>query len=201
MSVNAVSGPKGLVDDLREYCNQFEAVKIDAENLLVGLNDLQFNWRPSSNKWSMAECIDHLIVTGRLSIANIYHSISDARSRGLLSLGPFRYSLIEKFFVRAMEPQSRMKFKAPKVYVPSPNHSCAELRTSFIKLQDEFLLCLKESDGIDLSRVKVSNPVSKWIRFSLGQEFAFNTAHERRHLWQARQILSHPEFPGGCKSE
>jgi hypothetical protein len=195
MIVNAVPGPRGLADDLHEFCSQFEALKIDAENLLTGLNDLQFNWRPSSNSWSIAECIDHLVVTGRLSIANIYYSISEARSRGLLSPGPFRYSAIEKFFVRAMEPTSKIKFRAPKAYVPSPDHTCAELTTSFIKLQDEFLLCLKESNGIDLSRVKVSNPVSKWIRFSLGQEFALNTAHERRHLWQARRIISHPAFP------
>ena len=42
--------------------------------------------------------------------------------------------------------------------------------------------------GSDRSRTKVSNAVSRWFRLSLGQELAFDAAHERRHLWQAKRV-------------
>jgi hypothetical protein len=29
----------------------------------------------------------------------------------------------------------------------------------------------------------------------LGSGFALMAAHERRHLWQARKLMQHPEFP------
>jgi hypothetical protein len=87
-----------------------------------------------------------------------------------------------------------MRFKAPKVYLPSVARLPAEIVTSFYVLQDEFLQCIEEANGIDLSRTKVCNAVSRWFRLSLGQELAFNAAHERRHLWQATQVKQERDF-------
>jgi hypothetical protein len=42
---------------------------------------------------------------------------------------------------------------------------------------------------------RTASPFSKLLRFTLGQVFALNTAHGRRHLWQARQVRIDPGFP------
>jgi DinB superfamily len=183
-----------LVEDLQNYQRQFESIKTDAQNLLGDLNELQFNWQPSSDRWSIAQCIDHLVVTGRSSLSNIHRAVNEARSKGLLSPGPFRYGLIEKWFVRKMEPPAKMKFKAPKAYMPSAYQSHADVIARFYSLQAEFLACIEEANGIDLSRTKVSNAVSRWFRLSLGQELAFDAAHERRHLWQAGRVKEELDF-------
>jgi len=36
-------------------------------------------------------------------------------------------------------------------------------------------------------------PIMKW---SLGTMFALVLAHERRHIWQARQVRTAKDFPG-----
>jgi hypothetical protein len=41
----------------------------------------------------------------------------------------------------------------------------------------------------------MSHPSLMIFRFSLGAWFAILTGHPRRHLWQARQLISHPGFP------
>ena len=94
-----------------------------------------------------------------------------------------------------MEPRSRVKFRAPKAYLPAADRLPAEIVASFYLLQDEFLQCIEDANGIDLSRARVSNPVSNLFRLSLGQELAFNAAHERRHLWQAGRVKQEPGFP------
>jgi hypothetical protein len=38
--------------------------------------------------------------------------------------------------------------------------------------------------------------MNKWLLFSLGSGFAFMAAHERRHLWQTKQIIAMKGFPG-----
>jgi hypothetical protein len=43
--------------------------------------------------------------------------------------------------------------------------------------------------------LRVNNAVSRWFRLSLGQELAFNIAHERRHLWQAEKVKEIADFP------
>ena len=89
-----------LVEDLQNYHRQFELIKTDAQNLLGDLSELQFNWQPGADRWSIAQCMDHLVVTGRSSLLNIHLAINESRSKGLFSPGPFRYGLIEKWFVR-----------------------------------------------------------------------------------------------------
>src|SRR5229473_155159 len=116
-----------LVEDLQNYHRQFESIKTGAQNLLGDLNALQFNWQPGGDRWSIAQCIDHLVVTGRSSVSNIHLAVNEARSRGFFSPGPFRYGLIEKWFVRRMEPPAKMKFKAPKPYLPSAYQPHAEI--------------------------------------------------------------------------
>jgi hypothetical protein len=181
--------------DLENYRLQFEAIKMEAQDLLAGLDEARFNWRPSPDQWSVAQCIDHLITTGRSSLSNIHHALNEARSEGAFSPGPFRYGLWERWFVRLMEPPPKWKFKAPSAYAPSTDRAYTEAVPEFLGLQDEFLHCLDEANGIDLSKTKVRNPASRWIRFSLGQELALNAAHERRHLWQIRQIKGATSFP------
>ena len=66
--------------------------------------------------------------------------------------------------------------------------SASEAAAGFFRLQHELFRALHEANGIDLARVKVANPVSKWFKMSLGQEFGLTAAHERRHLWQASRV-------------
>jgi hypothetical protein len=87
-----------------------------------------------------------------------------------------------------MDAPPPIKFKAPKAYRPAPDLSASDIVNGFFALQQDFARALVEADGIDLSRVKVDNPVTRWFRLSLGQEFALTMAHERRHVWQAWRV-------------
>ena len=66
---------------------------------------------------------------------------------------------------------------------------------AFRAYQVQFIDRLRQANGLDLARARVSSPVSKWLRLSLGSGFALMAAHERRHLWQAREISETPGFP------
>jgi hypothetical protein len=54
---------------------------------------------------------------------------------------------------------------------------------------------LRRANGLDLVRARVTSPVLRWRRFSLGAAFAMLAAHERRHLCQARRVAALTEFP------
>ena len=185
-----------LAEDLQNYYQQFQSIRIEAQNILADLTDIQFTWQPSPERWSIGQCIDHLLVTGHNSLSNTHTAIIEARSKGRFREGPFRCGVIERWFVRQMEPPASIRFKAPKAYLPSGEQNHGEMVESFYVLQDEFLQCIQASEGLDLASVKVNNPVTRWFRLSLGQEIAFNAAHERRHLRQVSALKQEPDFPG-----
>jgi hypothetical protein len=66
----------------------------------------------------------------------------------------------------------------------------ADLAADFSDLQQQFEICLEESRGLDLAKIRVTTAVTKHITFSLGQEFALVLAHERRHVHQACRVRS-----------
>lgn len=182
------SSAERLAPELSEYSRQLAAIKRDTELLLGGLTEDQLIWHEHARAWSIADCLNHLLVTGNESLPNIRRTMTEARSRGLLGRGPFRHGVLGNWFIRLMDAPPKIKFKVPHAYRPTLGLPVSEIVAGFFLLQQKLIQALKEAEGIDLARAKVSNPVSQWFRMSLGQEFALTAAHERRHLWQASRV-------------
>ena len=187
-----------LIAELEGYRSQFNSAREEFRNLVEGLNDEQFNWRPAENAWSMAECIDHLVMIGTIMGRNIDEALEKAEARGLRSDGPFKYGAIGNWFVRAVSGSDegrRRKFKAPATYTPTSNHTISRLDAAFNEVQDRFVERVERSNGVDLARVKMPSPISRFIRLSLGQWLALLGGHQERHLLQAKDVRD--KMPAG----
>ena len=149
----------------------------------------------------MAECVDHLNVVGRKYLRVIDHAIEDGRARGLTGAGPFRYGLLEGFIVRSLDAPPMFRMKAPKSFVPASETRVDEALRAFVGLQDEMLERVARCEGLDLVKIKVRSPVSRHLKFSLGKVFAAVAAHQRRHLWQARQLKKAAPGPTGSRRD
>jgi hypothetical protein len=190
-----VPGYLALAPELDAFRRQFERLADDADALAQPLIDEQFNWRPPSGAWTVAQCIDHLNVTARVYLPKLDEGIAEAIRRGLYGEGPFRYNLLARLFVRSQEPTTTMKFKATKVLLPAPARRKQETLAAFRAYQVQFIDRLRQANGLDLARARVKSPVLDLLRMPLGSGFALMEAHERRHLQQARRVIADPAFP------
>lgn len=181
--------------------SEFEAAAADARDLLAGVGDPAFNWRRAPGTWSMAECVDHLNLVGRKYLRALDRAIEEGRAKGLLGAGPFRYGLLEGWAVRAMDAPPMFHVKAPRAFAPASESRLEEALEAFLALQEAFKERLVRADGLDLAKVKARSPVSRHLKFSLGKAFAAISAHQRRHLWQARQLRNDSAFPGAAGVE
>jgi DinB superfamily len=188
-------GPLALTPEIDDLRRQFESVSKAADALVTPLRDDQFTWRPEPNAWSIAECLDHLNATARLYLPMLDEGIADAIRRGVYGNGPFRYSWVGRIMVRTAEPPPRIRVRSPHAFHPASNRSRHEVMAALRAYQVQYIDRLRQANGLDLARARVSSPVSKWLRLSLGSGFALMAAHERRHLWQARKISETPGFP------
>jgi hypothetical protein len=189
------SGSLALAPEVEDLRRQFERISAEADAIVTPLSDHQFNWRPASEAWSVAECIEHLNVTARMYLPKLDQGIADAIRRGRYGEGPFRYSWLGRCFVRIQGPPVKFRIKAPKSFHPGPTRSRAEIMAAFRAYQVQYIDRLRQANGLDLARASVSSPAAAWLRFSLGSGFELMAAHERRHLWQARNVTAHPQFP------
>lgn len=192
----AIAPDEPLVAELQKYKEQFEANRRDAQDLVAGLDDKQFNWRPAAGRWSIAECLAHLNVAGQMYLTVFDRTIKEARAANpTFEAGPFRHGVFGKLFLRATEPPAKIKVKAPKLIAPLPEHLLAVVMPAYMSLHDQLIRRLYDANGLNLARVKVVSPFSRLFKFSLGHAFAITAAHERRHLWQARQVKNDAGFP------
>lgn len=183
------------VHELDELQKQFQQIGEQAKTLTQGLSEPQFNWRPNANEWSIEECLAHLIIVGHTEIRLIEKAIQDGRARGLTGNGPFRYGWLERTILRQTEPPVRRRFSAPRRFRPVHGQPITGVLPTFVHVQRQFAQLAAQAEGLDLARIKVSTPMTRLLKFSLGTTLAQAAAHERRHLEQARRVRENPGFP------
>lgn len=188
-----------LIPELEARRQAFQAAAAEARELAAGLTEAQFNWRPAPGRWSIAECLDHLRVTGEEILAQLEPAIERAWARGRTGSPPFRYGWLGDWFVRSTGPidpdRRRASIPSPRIYRPRPDRSAAEVLPAFVALQDRLEEMLRRANGLDLGRVKARSPVTPLLRISLGQWLASTAGHQVRHLEQARAVRDDPAFP------
>jgi len=188
-----------MAPELEEFRAQFEALSADAAALITPLSDAQFAWSPAPDVWSVAQCVEHLNVTARAYLPALDEGIASAIRAGVYGTGPFTYNMLGRLIVRSMEPPPLWRFKAPVVFAPpaapQPQRTRGEIMAGFRGYQVQYIDRLRQANGVDLAKAKVVSPANRLLHISLGSGFALQIAHERRHLWQARQLVSRAEFP------
>lgn len=185
-----VPSPIVLAPELDDFRRQLERISAEGDALVGEMSDDNFNWQPAVDRWSIAQCIEHLNATARAYLPMLDEGIADAIRRGQYGEGPFRYTLLGRLIARSQEPPPRLKFKSPRAFAPPPRRARQETMAAFRAYQVQYIDRLRQANGLDLARARVRSPAAYvWLRIPLGSAFALTTAHERRHLWQARRVL------------
>ena len=187
--------PLALTPEIEGFRRQFEQLSVEADAFVRPLRDEQFAWQPTPDRWSVAQCIDHLNATARVYLPVLDEGISDAIRRGLYGPGPYRYNLVGRLHVWLMQPHSRVRSKARRAFYPAPNRPRQEIMAAFRAYQVQYVDRLRQANGLDLARARAASPMANWLPMPLGSAFAMLIAHEQRHLAQACRVTEMQGFP------
>lgn len=180
---------------IARFASEMTTVEGEFARLVQPLTDAQVNWRPSDGRWSIAECMAHLVATARPYVGAIDRAVERGFARGLLGGREFHPGRIGRWLVAQMEPPPRRKMAAPGKIVPQRFESVMTLRRDYEHAHRDLIAAVRRAEGLDLARVKFGSPIMPLLRQPLGTWLLFVAAHERRHLWQARQVRQEPGFP------
>jgi hypothetical protein len=185
-----------MTPELQAMLDQLDAIKRDGEAIASGLSDAQFNWHPGQDRWSIAECLQHLNVGVSKTLPAFDRAIAEGRSKGQTASGPFTYGWFTRWMVASMEPPPKWRMTTPSILrVPAGgSYRAADVLPEFGRVRDQLAERMRHADGLDLARVRTISPVNRLLRLPLGGYFQFIIAHDRRHLWQARQVRTAPGF-------
>lgn len=78
--------------------------------------------------------------------------------------------------------------------MPTPARPLDAVVAEFMDWQQKLAERVRSADGFHMVRARTRSPAFPLFRWSLGSLFAITLAHERRHIWQARQVRNAPNF-------
>ena len=186
---------KKVNPEIERLVYQLKVIRQEAEGLVVGLSQEQLHWKPAPDRWSVAQCFAHLNLTNRRMAEHLEVSVTKGRQANMVSDGPFTYGFLSRMFHRLLEPPVKRRFKAPPVFQTQGDPQWEQVQTDWKATHDRIDDLLQRANGLDLARVKTRSPASGLIRYPLGMAFWIHAAHDKRHLWQCRQIVNDARFP------
>src|SRR5687768_18532669 len=88
----------------------------EIEKIEGALTYSQLSWHPHENDWSIAQIVEHLLLTDAPCLEAFARTIATA-PRGE---GRWRPTLIGRLVTKAVEPETRRKTKAGRGFLPTP---------------------------------------------------------------------------------
>lgn len=183
--------------DIQEVQEAFAARRPAAMAEFGGLDPIAFNWQPDEGRWSVAQCLEHLNLTGLNWAHHLGPVLWKAMRSGVHHRGPHRPGPVGRKAIAAMETVSQ-RLKAPSLFEPAArtDYDLHDVFCAFNAAGESWEATLRRACLLNTSALRVSSPAAAWMRAPLGTWLFALSAHEDRHLAQARVVTTSPDFPG-----
>lgn len=184
----AASPAQELTQAEKEHALQYlESTKKDVLDATKGLSEAQWNFKPGSDRWSVAQVMEHI------AAAEDFIRV-DFVQKKVMFLPPGEPGRDAKKIdaaVEAMIPDRSHKAQAPEPLVPNNRFGSAEgSLTHFLDSREITEQFLRSTPG--LRDHVMDGPVGKMD----GYEFIlFIAAHSERHVKQINEVKADPHFP------
>ncbi len=175
------------MDPLEDVEKELNEATRRAWTLVQSTDGRLFTVRPKASSWSAAECLAHLSISTEMFLPVLRTSIDQARKKK--RKGTATMDIVGRVLAWFLEPPIRKKVRTAAPFVPKSTRAKAEAFGEFVSLQEKLIDLLREARDTDL-RAKIVSPFNKRVRYNLLSAFRIVAAHERRHLWQAEQVIA-----------
>lgn len=171
----------------------FEDVARDTPQTLGALTPAQLNWKPGPARWSVAQCLDHLLSANAQMRRQAELALGGA-PRNVWQRLPFWPSIAGRLLVRSQTPQTTRKFVAPPPAQPSASDISSDVVERFAAQHRDLAGWVGSLDEPRAAVIMVS-PFIKAIPYSVIDGCRLLVAHDHRHLQQARRVMQTDGFP------
>ena len=180
---------------LREIESALSAIVRDTDATFGRLDARQLNWRPDMQRWSVAQCFDHLFTANRLMFDAAENALTGATTPTVWQRLPMLPGLFGRALIRSQAPDSTRKYKAPSKAQPSVSYVAPGVVVRFADQQREAARAVLALDELHAARVVMTSPFVRVITYTVLDGWRLVVAHNHRHIQQAKRVLATREFP------
>jgi hypothetical protein len=173
---------------------QFEAAQARLHRLLPTVPAERWSVRADPARWSVAECVAHLNLTGQVYLPLLRTAWAEARA--VAGPAPERYrrdfaGWLLSYAVGPMPRVGRWAFGRARTiaaFVPSGDLPRDQVVAEFDRLQAEQVALTRAAAGLALGAVRITSPFNARLKYNGYACLVILHRHQQRHLWQAEQV-------------
>jgi uncharacterized damage-inducible protein DinB len=170
------------------------------EKVLRNFSDLtvkQFNWKSSPDSWSIAECLEHLVISDRAYFSDLQKIMNGQYSMTFWEkYSPFT-ALLGKMFKDQLQEEPKRKTKTHRKLTPQLSKKNLEFIREYTANLDTFLNYISNCRHADIDETIITSPTIKIITYNLRDALQFLVEHEHRHINQGIRVRDNVNFPKG----
>lgn len=174
----------------RDLKAELEVVSKEAQAVAEGIDAAMLTKRPGTGGWSVAEILQHLILTADAMLPLIEGALGQLEREGRKSTTPAGLGVMGWLLVKALEPPPRMKSKTSKPFEPVAFGDPQTLKTRLLETNARLAAAIDRATLLATTTVNVVSPFNASVKYNLYAAFRITLVHARRHLWQAREAMA-----------
>jgi hypothetical protein len=167
----------------------------DLQSAFGDLDVAQLNWQPDQLRWSVAQCLDHLLTINRLMVQGAGEALAGTRPRIVWQRLPLLPGIYGRTLIRSQAPAGKRKFTAPPTAQPSSSGIAADIVPRLVEQHREAVAWIDTLDERQVSQTIMTSPFVSFIVYSVLDACRILVAHDRRHFEQAMRVIRSPGFP------
>ena len=158
------------------------------------LKPSQLNWKPGPDRWSVAQCFDHLLNSNE-GYFPVIEDVLAGKKRTLWERMPLLPGLAGKLLIKSLDPANTRKLKAPKRFEPAQSDIKGSVINDFVDQQGRIVEKMKATEDLDLEKIVITSPALAAMTYSLMDAYRIIVVHEQRHFQQAKRVMDETGFP------
>lgn len=175
---------------IENWKKDIDEITLNFTHKFDNLSMQQLNWKSSSKHWSIAQVVDHLIVTSEsyFDIPNLIRS-NNYQPSALAKFGLFP-KLFGKLILKSVDPSTSRKIKTGKVFEPSQSKISENILSKFADSQIKLQKFIDDNNEMIENKTIISSPLNKSIVYHFDTVIDIIVNHQKRHFNQAVNILT-----------
>ena len=174
---------------------ELETVSSDVRREFGSFRSEQLNWKPNVDRWSVGQCLDHLMTGNKLFFPILDSIVSGTKKTVFMERIPLLPGVWGKLLIKSLNPKNTRKMKARPNFQPASSDLPSNIVHQFIDQQGEFADWMDKMKDMDLDRIIITSPAMKLMTYSVMDGYRFLVLHEQRHLQQAQRVVAEEKFP------
>jgi hypothetical protein len=182
-------------EEVTKLEEQVRNIGSDAQAEFGKLNAEQLNWKPGVDRWSVAQCFDHLITTNTAYLPVLESIAQGKKEIRFIERLPVLPMIWGKLLIKSLDPKTTRKLRAPTRFQPSSSNISDSIIDDFVTQQNRVAHSMEATKDLNVERIIITSPAASAITYSVMDAYRIIVVHGQRHFQQAKRVTDDVNFP------